>query len=33
MLDFVSVKVSSAKRGQTDIYPEFVVKKSKDLMI
>ena len=33
MLDFVSVKASSPKRGYTDIYPEFIVKKSKDLMI
>lgn len=33
MLDFVSVKTSCPKRGRTDIYPEFIVKKSKDLMI
>lgn len=33
MLDFVSVKASSAKRHTTDIYPEFIVKRSKDLMI
>lgn len=33
MLDFVSVKAFSSKKGVTDIYPEFIVKKSKDLMI
>lgn len=32
MLDFVSVKATPTKKG-TDIYPEFLVKKSKDLMI
>ena len=33
MLDFVSVKATSTKKYTTDIYPEFLVKKSKDLMI
>ena len=33
MLDFVSVKAASFKKYTTDIYPEFLVKKSKDLMI
>lgn len=33
MLDFVSVKTSSPKKDVIDIYPEFIVKKSKDLMI
>ena len=33
MLDFVSVKATSSRRGVTDIYPEFIAKKSKDLMI
>lgn len=33
MLDFVTIKAMSIKKGSTDIYPEFLVKKSKDLMI
>ncbi len=33
MLDFVSIKTQAAKNGAIDIYPEFLVKKSKDLMI
>lgn len=33
MLDFVSIKEASTKNGAIDIYPEFIVKKSKDLMI
>lgn len=33
MLDFVSIKAMSVKKGSTDIYPEFLVKKSRDLMI
>lgn len=32
MLDFISIKAKS-KNGLIDIYPEFLVKKSKDLMI
>ena len=33
VLDFVSVKAFSSKRGHVDIYPEFIVNRSKDLMI
>lgn len=33
MLDFVKIKESVNGRGVMDIYPEFLVKKSKDLMI
>lgn len=33
MLDFVSVNTASIKKGVTDIYPEFLIKRSKDLMI
>lgn len=33
MVDFVSIKTMSLKKGVVDIYPEFLVKKSKDLMI
>lgn len=33
MLDFVTIKTSSQKKGTVEIYPEFLVKRSKDLMI
>ena len=33
MLDFVTVKSKTVKRGETEVYPEFLSKKSKDLMI
>lgn len=33
MLDFVTVKACSSKKGTVDIYPEFIIKKSNDLMI
>jgi len=33
MLDFVSIKASSSRKGSVDIYPEFIIKKSNDLMI
>lgn len=33
MLDFVSIKTASLKKGTVSIYPEFLIKKSKDLMI
>lgn len=33
MLDFVTIKTTSTKKGVVDIYPEFIIKKSNDLMI
>ena len=33
MLDFLMVSTRSSKRGVTEIYPKFIVKKSSDLMI
>lgn len=33
MLDFVSVKATSFRKGVTEIYPEFLAKRSKDLMV
>lgn len=33
MLDFLMISTRSNKKGVTDIYPKFVIKKSKDLMI
>lgn len=33
MLDFVTIKATSTKKGVVDIYPEFIIKKSNDLMI
>ena len=33
MLDFVSVKTRSTKRGTVEFYPEFIALNSKDLMI
>lgn len=33
MLDFLIVKTRSTKRGVIEVYPNFIVKKSKDLMI
>lgn len=33
MLDFVTIKAMSFKKNTVDIYPEFLVKKSKDLMV
>ena len=33
MLDFINVKITSPKRGITEVSPEFIVKRSRDLMI
>lgn len=33
MLDFVTIKTRSGKNNTIEVYPEFIVKKSKDLMI
>lgn len=33
MLDFITISVREAKKGVFEIYPDFIVKKSKDLMI
>ena len=33
MLDFLTVTSRSSKRGVTEIYPKFIIKKSNDLMI
>ncbi len=33
MLDFLMISTRSVKKGNIDIYPKFVIKKSKDLMI
>lgn len=33
MLDFLIVKTRSTKRGVVEVYPNFIIKKSKDLMI
>lgn len=33
MIDFVMISTRSKKRGEIEIYPRFIVKKSKDLMI
>ena len=33
MLDFVSIRATSSRKGVVEIYPEFLVKRSKDLMI
>ena len=33
MLDFMIISTRSTKRGVIEIYPKFVIKKSKDLMI
>ncbi len=33
MLDFLMISTRSAKRGQIEIYPKFIIKKSSDLMI
>lgn len=33
MLDFVTIKTASFKKDTVDIYPEFLVKRSKDLLI
>ena len=33
MLDFLMVSTRNSKRGVTEIYPKFIVKKSSDLMI
>ncbi len=33
MLDFLMVSTRSPKKGVTEIYPKFIIKKSKDLMI
>lgn len=33
MLDFLKISVRSPKRGVTEIYPKFVIKRSEDLMI
>lgn len=33
MLDFLSITTKSTKRGVVEIYPKFIIKKTKDLMI
>ena len=33
MLDFMTIATRSPKRGEVEIYPKFIIKKSKDLMI
>ena len=33
MIDFLTVSTRPGKRGSVEIYPSFIVKKSKDLMI
>ena len=33
MLDFLMISTRQGKRGVTEIYPKFVIKKSSDLMI
>ena len=33
MFDFLMISTRSIKRGVTDIYPRFIIKKSEDLMI
>lgn len=33
MLDFLMISTRSVKRGVTDIYPKFIIRKSEDLMI
>ena len=33
MLDFLMISTRSPKRGVIEIYPRFIIKKSKDLMI
>ena len=33
MLDFLMISTRSPKRGIVEIYPKFIIKKSKDLMI
>ena len=33
MLDFLMISTKSPKKGQLDVYPKFVIKNSKDLMI
>ena len=33
MLDFLMISTRSSKRGVIEIYPRFIIKKSKDLMI
>lgn len=33
MLDFLIIKTRSTKRGVVEVYPNFIIKKSKDLMI
>ena len=33
MLDFVTVKTKTVKQGVVEVYPEFLTKKSKDLMV
>ena len=33
MVDFLMISTRSTKRGATEIYPKFIIKKSKDLMV
>ena len=33
MLDFMKISARRTKRGNVEIYPKFIIKKSKDLMI
>ena len=33
MLDFVAVRTMSPKKGEIDVYPEFLVNKAKDIMV
>ena len=33
MLDFLLISTRSSRRGVIEIYPKFIIKKSKDLMI
>ena len=33
MIDFLMIATRTGKRGTIEIYPKFIIKKSKDLMI
>jgi len=33
VLDFLMISTRSTKRGVVEVYPKFIIKKSKDLMI